>query len=321
MQVVQKKIIYRSRVMHDLVSKAIAFAKSSATVLITGENGTGKELFARLIHEASDRAELKYCQVNCAAFAQSLVESEFFGHERGAFTGADQPRIGQIEWTKGGTLLLDEVSEMDVGIQAKLLRVLEERNFRRVGSNESISSEARFLATSNRDLRKHIQEGKFREDLYYRLNVLRLNVPPLRERTEDIPVLANLFLQGFRVESQAQVTGIAPRAMNILCDYQWPGNVRQLRNAIMAACVVADSKLIDESHLPDLDDAAICNDLPDWLLRSSMEEIERRVIIACLTRANGNKTIVAKILGVTTRTLNNKVRQYRESGVLSLAAF
>ncbi|MGI9517849.1 MAG: sigma 54-interacting transcriptional regulator, partial [Pirellulaceae bacterium] len=181
-------IVYRSRAIHELVTRARAFARSSATVLITGENGTGKELFAKLIHEASQRSSEKFGQVNCAALSESLTESELFGHEKGAFTGADRTRVGRFEWAEGGTLLLDEICEIPVSTQAKLLRVLEENEFQRVGSNETLLSNVRVVATANRDLAEQVSQGNFREDLFYRLNVLRIHLPSLRERPEDVPL-------------------------------------------------------------------------------------------------------------------------------------
>jgi DNA-binding NtrC family response regulator len=311
-------IVYRSRCMHKLVCQATSFARSSATVLVTGENGTGKELFARLIHDASDRAASRFGRVNCAALSESLTESELFGHERGAFTGADRTRIGRFEWANGGTLLLDEISEIGTSFQAKLLRVLEQNEIQRVGSNETIPTDVRIVATSNRDLASSIGEGKFREDLFYRLNVLRLDLPSLRERREDIPLLANLYLQKFREESSIPVRGFSKRALSVLCDYYWPGNVRQLRNVVLSACIMAESPLIEVHDLPGLEQPVSAERLPAWMYRSSLEEIERKVIIENLNRMKGNKSVVAGILGVTTKTLSNKVRQYRELGLISM---
>ena len=313
-------IIYRSRRMHELVRKAISYARSNATVLITGANGTGKELFAKLIHQSSQRSNQKYCRVNCAALSSSLTESEFFGHEKGAFTGADRERIGRFEWAEGGTLLLDEISEIETSTQAKLLRLLEENELQRVGSNQTIKTDVRVIATSNRNLIEQINQSRFREDLYYRLNVLRLNLPSLGERVEDIPVLANLFLRKFQHESRVPLVGFEKQAMNVLCNYDWPGNIRQLRNVVLSACVVADSEKIKESDLPDLDFPESNEQIPGWLLKATLEEIERRVIIENLNRSNGNKTVVAKTLGVTTRTLSNKVKHYRDCGFLELKA-
>jgi DNA-binding NtrC family response regulator len=309
-------IIYRSRVMHDLVSRALSFARSSATVLITGENGTGKELFARLIHDHSQRSQHRFAQVNCAALSESVIESELFGHERGAFTGADRNREGRFEWAHKGTLLLDEISEVSVGLQAKLLRVLEEGELQRVGSNEAIGTDVRVVATSNRELRQQVADGKFRQDLYYRLNVLRIHLPSLRSRPEDVPVLANMFLQRFKSESQHEIRSFSREALNILYHYSWPGNVRQLRNVIHCACVLAKSAMIEAHDLPELEAPRRECELPDWLLDMPLDEIERQVILQSLLRCDGNKTEVASVLGVTTRTLANKIKGWREQGLL-----
>lgn len=309
-------IAYKSREMHELVNKAVSFARSSATVLITGENGTGKELFARLLHDSGSRPSGRYARVNCAALSEHLIESELFGHEKGAFTGADGSRIGRFEWAAGGTLLLDEISEINLRIQAKLLRVLEENEIQRIGSNETIKTNVRVVATSNRDMLEQVRKGEFREDLYYRLNVLRLGLPALRERPQDIPLLANLFLKRYRGESRHAIQGFSKEAMQLLCKYSWPGNVRQLRNSILSACVVAESELIQEKDLACLDQPAITSQIPSWMFQSNLEEIERRLILEHLVRARGNKTAVASVLGVTTRTLTNKINKYRAEGVI-----
>jgi DNA-binding NtrC family response regulator len=304
--------------MHELLQKATTFARSSATVLISGENGTGKELFARLIHDCSRRAHGRFCSVNCAALPENLAESEMFGHERGAFTGADRLRIGRFEWCHEGTLHLDEISEIEPAFQAKLLRALEQNEIQRVGSNETISTDVRIVATTNRDLHKFVQEGRFREDLFYRLNVLRLELPPLRERREDIPLLANQFLQKFRVESRVELRGFSKLALAALCDYSWPGNVRQLKNAVLSACIVAESPLIEVHDLPRFEKPLRGEQgLPMWMYQTTLEEIERTVIVENLNRLKGNKSDVARVLGVTTRTLANKLRQYREMGLLT----
>jgi DNA-binding NtrC family response regulator len=313
-------IRFRSRVMHEQVTRAISYARSSATVLLTGENGTGKELFARLIHHHSRRARQRLVAVNCAALAESVVESELFGHERGAFTGAESRREGRFEWASGGTLLLDEISEISPGMQAKLLRVMEEGEFQRVGSNEPLRVDVRIVATCNRDLRQCVADGTFREDLWFRLNMLRLHLPPLRERPEDIPLLAQHFFQRYRSEAAIELQGFSRETLARLCEYAWPGNVRQLRNAVLRACVVAKTPLIGCGDLPELEEpAAASRVLPEWLCELPLDEIERLVILQRLERKNGNRTEAATTLGVTPRTLANRIRAWRDQGKLRAA--
>ena len=311
----QSGILYRSRQMHELVNKAIRFARTTATVLVTGENGTGKELVARLIHDFSPRSAERFVRINCAALSESLVESELFGHEKGAFTGADQMRQGRFEWARGGSLLLDEISEIGVAAQVKLLRALEENEIQRVGSNDTIRTDVRIIATSNQELAEQIAKGEFREDLYYRLNVLRIQVPPLRDRAEDIPFLANHFVRQFASEAPSSPTRFSKAALAALCQYTWPGNIRQLKNVVLSAAIMAGSSTIEVDDLPDLDPPLRASRLPAWMFETSLAEIERRVIVESLSRLNGNKTLVARILGVTTRTLTNKVNRYRQDGL------
>ena len=309
-------IQYRSRVMHDLVGKAAAYARSNATVLITGESGTGKEVFARLLHRESRRSRGRFARVNCAALSESLMESELFGHERGSFTGATETRPGRFEWANGGTLLLDEISEIPVGLQAKLLRILEENEFQRVGGNETLLSDVRVIATSNQDLQEQMENKKFRSDLFYRLNVLRIHLPALRERKPDIAMLANVFVQRFAGDTRdvgdaRPAAGISKAALHQLCEYDWPGNIRQLRNTIHAACVIADGKKLDVEHLP-LMDVRPEPTLPAWMTRMTLESVERKLIIEQLARFRGNKTLVAQALGVTSRTITNKLKLYHD---------
>jgi transcriptional regulator with PAS, ATPase and Fis domain len=296
--------------MRQVVEYATRFARSSATVLLTGESGTGKELVARLIHESSPRCDKRYVRVNCAALPESLMESELFGHERGAFTGAMESRIGRFEWANEGTLLLDEISEIPISIQAKLLRVLEEEEFHRIGTNAVRNTDVRVLATTNRDLEVEIEKGNFRADLYHRLNVLDIKLPPLRERPEDIPVLVSRFIGYFRDEANVSVRGVSESAMRMLVDYSWPGNVRQLRNVIHRACVLTSSEIIQLQELPPLRSSS--ESMPDVLLNLTLAEIERLVILNSLNRFNGNKTAAAAHLGVTARTLSNKLKLYRQ---------
>ncbi|MEL7497658.1 MAG: sigma-54 dependent transcriptional regulator [Planctomycetota bacterium] len=343
------EILHQSRQMVELVTMAKRFAQSSASVMICGASGTGKELFSRLIHQQSRRRHGPLVAVNCAAVSESLIESELFGHSKGSFTGAVADHIGYFEQAHQGTLFLDEVTEVPVSIQAKLLRVLEEGELLRVGSTQPRQIDVRIVATTNRDLPKAIEDGTFREDLYHRLNVLELIVPPLRDRVADIPVLAVNFLRQFRNESAAGVQQIDRSAMEALCRYPWPGNVRELRNVIHRACVVATEQTIGVSDLPekltgdsranananDADvraigrlEAAHCR--PDIKLLDTdpscsnagvtqastlmapltLAEIEKQTIIATLQKYDGNKRIAAEELGVTSRTLSNKLKQY-----------
>ena len=308
-------IFYNSRKMHDLINKAVAFARSSATILITGENGCGKELFAKLIHRSSERSKARFARINCAALSENLIESELFGHEKGAFTGAHGQRIGRFEWADGGSLLLDEISEIPVATQSKMLRVLEENEYQRIGSNETIRSDVRVIATSNRNLTDMVSLGEFRQDLYFRLNVLRIHLPALRERPEDIPLLANLFLQKYREESRGTIEGFEKKALAKICSHSWPGNVRELRNAILHACIVCQTNKITVTDLPELGEIKQIDKVPCWMLGTRLDEIERQVILENLKRTGGNKTMTAEVLGVTTRTLANKLKLYREQGI------
>lgn len=302
----------------QVVERARRFARTPATVLITGESGTGKELLARYLHDQSERNAEPYLRVNCAALSESLVESELFGHERGAFTGAAETRIGRLEAAAGGTLFLDEISEVPQRVQAKLLRALEEEEFQRVGSNATLRLQARIVASSNRDLERHVARRRFRADLYYRLNVLRLELPPLRTRKEDVPPLTQHFVNTCRRHAVVAVRGVTPRAMQALCDHDWPGNVRELRNVIYRACVLADAPLLDVGGLQLTRRLPSPDIRPDDPFASlPLDEIERRAILARLQLCGGNKTAAAAALGVTSRTLRNKLSQYRRLGYVT----
>jgi DNA-binding NtrC family response regulator len=293
--------------------QAARFARSAAPILITGESGTGKELAARYIHQTSPRADQPFVPFNCAALPETLVESELFGHERGAFTGANDTHVGWFERAAGGTLVLDEISEIPLSIQAKLLRVLEQEEFQRIGGQQPLPMRARVLATSNRDLQKEVARGRFREDLYYRLNVLEIQLPALRRRREDIPALVDHFLEKFRGEANLPLQGIHPDAMQWLCEYAWPGNVRQLRNVIRRACIVVESPTIttrDVSLLIDPSGAEASDGppQPNWY-SLTLRDAERLLILAALRRHSGNRTAAARDLGVTPRTLHNRLKQ------------
>jgi DNA-binding NtrC family response regulator len=304
-------LVFQSQAMLQVIEQARRYARSSATVLITGESGTGKELLARFVHEHSARLDRPYIRVNCAALSESLIESELFGHERGAFTGADAVRRGRFEAAEGGTLFLDEISEVSRRAQAKLLRVLEEEEYERVGSNETRRLGARIVASTNRDLDRSVRNRRFRADLYYRLNVLRLHVPPLRERREDIPPLVQHFVGRFGTDAALAIRGVTPRTMHRLCDHDWPGNIRELRNVIQRACVLAEVPLLEIEDVPRLPEPAHAGRSGLDFGNLPLDEIERRVILSRLDRCHGNKTAAAAELGVTSRTLRNKLQRYR----------
>lgn len=307
-------ILFQSKEMTRFVNLAKRYAASSASVLITGESGTGKELFSKLIHENSPRQKQNLVAVNCAAVSESLFESELFGHEKGAFTGACSRRIGYFEFADKGTLLLDEVTEIPLSIQAKLLRVLEERQVQRVGSSETRSIDVRILATSNRNLEEEVKAGRFRTDLYHRINTLELNIPSLRERVVDIPLLTHHFLRFFAYESETGMLNIDKQAMEALCRFDWPGNVRQLRNVIHRACVVASSGSIAVDDLPESITAESATQPVhlDGRKPMTLAEIEKRIITATLAKFDGSKKLASAELGVTARTLSNKLRQYQQ---------
>jgi DNA-binding NtrC family response regulator len=296
--------------MQEVLSQAGRVAASNVGVLIEGESGTGKELVARLIHSASPRADQPYVRVNCAALSEGLVESELFGHERGAFTGADDTRPGRFELADGGTLLLDEVSEMPLAVQAKLLRVLEEQEFERVGGSRTMRVDVRVLATTNRDLAREAARGAFRQDLYYRLNAVHLRLPPLRQRRGDVAVLAQHFFQCFRQEAGMSLRGLAPRTLQLLTAADWPGNVRQLRNSVRRACLLARGPEVRPEDLPPPEAPGVPVAAPS----RTLAEVEKLCILEALREVGGNKTAAAQRLGVTTRTLLNKLTRYRQAG-------
>ncbi len=305
-------MIGSSRPMQALRARIAQVAPTPETVLITGESGTGKELVAKAIHAASGRCHAAWVSVNCPVLSAHLMESELFGHEQGAFTGADKPRIGRFEMAKGGTLLLDEVTEIDLPLQAKLLRVLQEQSFERVGSSQTIQADVRVLATTNRDLHGEVTDGTFREDLYYRLAVVPIHLPPLRERSEDIPELIQHFLVHSANRLNRQPCTLEPDAMELLIRYPWPGNVRELQNFITRASVLHSGGPITSEELsrwlaagPDAGQPA--STLP---MGMSLEEMERKMIEATLERFDGHRAKTAKALGIGVRTLSGKLRQY-----------
>ncbi len=307
-----ENLIGESRAMHEIFDTIRQVSPSRATVLLVGESGTGKELIAHAIHNLSNRNKTRFVAFNCAAFAPQLIESELFGHERGAFTGAAERRIGRFEQAAGGTLFLDEIGEIDSNIQVKLLRALDPGVFERVGGNQSIHAEVRLIAATNRDLAALVREGKFREDLYYRLNVVQIRVPPLRERKEDIPLLANTFLKEICERDGKAFRPLSPEAMEILLRYDWPGNVRELKGAIDSGVTLATGNQITIRDLPRTVRGASGALAP---LEGGNQDLvnihanEIRLITRALDESGGNRTEAAKKLGISRRTLHRRLKE------------
>jgi two-component system response regulator AtoC len=301
-----ENIIAKSSKMQRVIEVIKIVAKSNATVLITGESGTGKELVARAIHSQSHRRNKPFVAVSCAALPESLLESELFGHEKGSFTGAYAQKKGKFEFANGGTLFLDEVGEMSANIQVHLLRVLEEKEFTRVGGNEPSRVDVRVISATNKDLRKAIEKQEFREDLYYRLNVVNIELPPLRERKEDVPLLTEHFLYKFAMENQKEITGFSPEAMELVLDYDWPGNVRELENAIERAVILAKDSIITISDLPQEN----LSPAYSTTSRRNLKEVERGHIWNVLRETGDNYSEAARILGISRMTLYNKAKEY-----------
>jgi DNA-binding NtrC family response regulator len=302
-------MIVRSPAMRRVIDLSRRIARVDSTALITGESGTGKELIAHLIHDESARAPGPFIAVNCGAITESLLESELFGHARGAFTGASHERAGLFEAANGGTLLLDEIGDVSPGMQVKLLRVLQEREIRRVGENKSRPVDVRVMAATNRELAVDIAEGRFRKDLYYRLNVVQVHMPALRDRREDILPLARILLSGAAERIKRPVTGLSPRAADQLLRYNWPGNVRELENAMERAVALGRANLIELEELPE----EVRQAMPTPSLSGSvraLEEIERDYILAVLDRNGGNRTRTAEQLNIGSATLSRKLKSY-----------
>ncbi len=314
--------IIGSSLLMDKVNREISrAAPNRATVLIRGESGVGKELVARAVHFASPRRKGPFVCLNCAALTESLLESELFGHERGAFTGATERKIGKFEASDSGTLMLDEIGEMSPTIQAKFLRVLEGHPFERVGGSEQIKVDVRVIAATNRDLEKAVAEGQFRRDLYFRLRVLEITVPALRKRPEDLPELAHHFLQRFNAETGRKITGFSAEAIDQMMRYRWPGNVRELKNVVERAVVLARSDRIEleDLALTKLSTAGDTNELvptPAAFEPMSLDEVERRHVLATLKATNWNKSQTANILGIERSTLDRKIRRYELDGLV-----
>ncbi len=305
-------LIGQSQAMQRVMALIERVAPTSASVIIKGESGTGKEIVARTIHELSPRRGGPYVAVNCAAMPETLMESELFGHERGAFTGAERRREGCFELANGGTLLLDEITEMKVELQAKLLRVIEEKKLRRVGGTTEVPLDVRVLAASNRDVERAVTEGRLREDLYYRLNVFAIEMPPLRQRAEDIQLLAEHFLGELsQADGKPVAAGFDNECLEVLKSYGWPGNVRQLRNVIERALVVSDRPLLSPADLPpEVKPHHGSSSSFELRLGQSLEEVEREVIRRTMEFVGGNKARAAELLGVSLKTLYNRLDRY-----------
>jgi two-component system response regulator AtoC len=307
-----ENLIGESGAMHEIFDTIRQVAPSRATVLLAGESGTGKELIARAIHNLSNRNKTRFIAFNCAAFAPQLIESELFGHERGAFTGAMERRVGRFEQAAGGTLFLDEIGEIDSNIQVKLLRALDPGVFERVGGNQSILADVRLIAATNRDLASLVREEKFREDLYYRLNVVQIRVPPLRERKEDIPLLANAFLKEICERDGKAFRPLSPEAMEALLRYDWPGNVRELKGAIDSGVTLAIGNQITVRDLPLTVRGASGGLAPREVGNQGLVNIhdnETRLIMRALDESGGNRTEAAKRLGISRRTLHRRLKE------------
>ncbi|MEZ5420187.1 MAG: sigma-54 dependent transcriptional regulator [Vicinamibacterales bacterium] len=307
-------VIGQSQVMRELFDLVEAVAPSNANVLILGENGTGKELIANALHQKSPRASGPFIKINCAAIPKDLIESELFGSKKGAFTGATADKVGLLELAEGGALMLDEIGEMPPFLQTKLLRVLQEREYRPIGSDRFVKVDFRLICATNVDLEAALADGRLREDLYFRINTIQLRVPPLRERTEDIPLLCDWFVEKFARRHQKSVRGVSPAAYHLLIRSRWPGNVRELENAMERAVLVTRSSEIQPGDLPDSLRASGADDAFLIPPHRTLAEIERMAILQTLERTNGNKQEAAQILGLYRPTLYNKMRRHGITG-------
>ena len=315
-------LIYGDKKTESILKIAKQVAPSEANILLTGESGTGKEIFSRFIHDNSKRANKKFVAVNCAAIPETLLESELFGYEKGAFTGAVARRIGKFEEASDGTLLLDEISEMDIKIQAKLLRAIQEKEIDRIGGKTPIKVNTRIIATSNRNLAEAVKNGMFRQDLYYRLNVVNIDIPPLRERKDDIVVLAKHFVKKYSELNEIPLKPLAKSAEEKLLNYLWPGNVRELENTIHRAVLMntGDEITADSIILNDPDSVINKPEVGEEMsgaefVGRTVANMERCLIIDTLKHTMGNRSVAANILGISIRTLRNKLKQYEEEGV------
>ena len=314
------ELIGSSAAMREIYSLIEQIAPSSASVLLTGESGTGKELVARTIHHLSPRREKPFVGINCSAIPETLMESELFGHEKGAFTGAASRRQGCFELADGGTLLLDEISEMPAMLQAKLLRVIEERAVRRLGSRKEIQVDVRILAATNQDPQQAIDKGSLREDLLYRLNVFRIQLPPLKDRKDDLPLLAQYLVTKLAEKHSRPARFLSPAAISALQFHAWPGNVRELRNVIERAVIICSGEQIERHHFApypiDQRERLRNEDTITFPVGAPLEEVERQMIVRTLKKTKNNKTRAAELLGISLKTLHNKLNLYRERGQL-----
>lgn len=311
-------IIGKSPAMLKVFDVLKRVAPTKASVLITGESGVGKELIANALHNLSPRANKPYIKVHCAALAETLLESELFGHEKGSFTGAISRKRGRFELAHSGTIFLDEIGEIDQTVQVKILRVLQEKKFERVGGEETLEVDVRIVTATNRDLEKEIAEGRFREDLYYRLNVVTIHVPSLRERKDDLPLMITSFIKEFSEENGKKIEGIDAKARSALYAYDWPGNVRQLRNCLESAVVMSSGAIITIDDLPP--SVITGTEIPSLHipLGVTMAEAEKQVILQTLNTQNGNKTKTAEVLGIGRKTLHRKLDEYGVSAEIDL---
>ena len=305
-------MVGESKAMNEVYEQIKKVADSRATVLIRGESGTGKELVARAIHYSGNRRERPFIKVNCAALSAGLLESELFGHEKGSFTGAHERKIGRFELADTGTLLLDEVSEISMTLQPKLLRALQEREFERVGGNHPIQVDTRIICTSNRNLEEAVEKGELREDLFFRLNVIPIALPPLRERREDIPALMSYFLERFVRENGRSISGFSQEAQTLFMEYPWPGNVRELQNAVERAVVLSSDRVLEPRHFNLNHPAGLKTASAGAGLRAgtTVAEMERQLILQTLEHCKQNRTHAADMLGISVRTLRNKLKEY-----------
>lgn len=308
-----ESIVGNSKLMIAIYELISQVANSKANVLIQGESGTGKELIAKAIHVAGEKRDRPFIAVHCASLAEGILESELFGHEKGAFTGAVDRKIGRFELADGGTLFLDEVSEMSAATQVKLLRVLQEREFERVGGSKTIKVDVRIITATNKDLLAEVKAGKFREDLFYRINVVHINVPPLRERKDDIPLLVNHFIRQYSIENKKIVESVSPEVMKTFIDYSWPGNIRELQNCLETMVVLSKRKVLEANDIP----ANVRNAmeslpaLKEGDMPININDAEKELVKKALLESKGNKTKAAKLLGMSRRTVHRKISEYK----------
>lgn len=307
-------IVGESKKMRDLFEVLALAAHSHATILIIGESGTGKELIANAIHKNSPRADKPFIKVNCAALPENLLESELFGHEKGAFTGAASRRMGRFELANSGTIFLDEIGDMSPATQAKILRVIQEGEFERLGGEKTVKVDVRSIAATNKDLKEQVHLGNFRKDLYFRLSVVPVNIPPLKDRKEDIPLLAEHFVKQYSEKNQRLIKGFSPMAMDLLMRYSWPGNVRELENCVERAVIMCREQFITPEELPIAIQSLVEKDEPKQIgvqPGHTLQEVEKEMILTTLEQTNGNRTKAAEILGITRQTLQNKLKEYK----------